>query len=117
MKNVADFLYLLDGSQRAIVSFLHQKLSDEYDLEAKIKWRIPTYHRRSIVCYLNPIKNDGIELAFPKGSLLSNSQGLLHRKGRKQVAGIDIYDLHFLSKIPMHELINEAIILDDFTPK
>jgi hypothetical protein len=65
---------------------------------------------------LNPLKIGGVELAFPRGNELSNIQGLLIDKGRKQVSGIE---LDFIDTIPIEsilEVINEAILLDELVP-
>ena len=59
------------------------------------------------------MKNNSIEFAFLRGNELSNSQGILDSKGRKQVFSVE---LTALSKIPIKELkeiIQEAILLDE----
>ena len=53
-----------------------------------------------------------MELAFFRGSKLSNQQGLLSAKGRKLVAGIDLFDINIELTL-VDQIINEAIILDD----
>ncbi|MEP0984851.1 hypothetical protein [Ekhidna sp.] len=83
MKTVEDIILGLDGQQKAIVSFLHNRMTNEHDLIPKIRFNIPMYFRKTWVCYLNPIKNYGIELAFLNGSKLLNDQGLLKSKNRK----------------------------------
>ncbi|WP_420317794.1 DUF1801 domain-containing protein [Ekhidna sp.] len=110
---VEDFILGLDGQQKAIVSFLHQRLTSQHDLIPKIRFKIPMYFRRTWVCYLNPIKNDGIELAFLNGSNLSNDQGLLKSKGRKMVSGIDLNDVSVIPITPIDEIVQEALILDE----
>lgn len=109
---VEDFMLGLDGQQKAIVSFLHHRLINDHNLIPKIRYNIPMYYRKSWVCYLNPIKNDGIELVFLKGNELSNSQGLLQNKGRKVVAGIDMYDVQIISERAIDEIVQEALILE-----
>jgi len=111
--NVDEFIYGLDGQQKAIVSFFHQHLSESFDLYSKISWKIPTYYRKSWVCYLNPIKSDGVELAFIRGKSLSNTQMLLNSKGRKFVSGIDFYSLESIDLPLVNEIIHEALLLDD----
>jgi len=117
MTTVEDFILGLDGQQKAIVSFLHQHLIEQHDLQVKINWKIPTYYRKSWVCYLNPIKNDGIEFAFLRGKDLSNEQGILNSKGRKLVSGIDIYSVNEIDLSVINEIIQEALILDDLSKK
>ena len=115
MKTIENFILKHDGQQKAIVTFLHHHLSTYHDLDSKINWNIPTYYRRSWVCYLNPIKNQGIELAFFHGTQLSNEQGILKTKGRKQVAGIDLFKVAEIDQAAINEIVQEAIILDDLS--
>lgn len=117
MKNVEDYILGLDGQQKAIVSFLHHHLLESHDLSSKINWKIPTYYRRSWICYLNPIKSNGVELAFFRGSSLSNEQGILRDKGRKLVSGIELYAIESIDLPPINEIIQEAILLDDLYKK
>lgn len=117
MKTVENFIFGLDGQQKAIVSFLHHHLSTHHDLTSKINWNIPAYYRKSWICYLNPIKNEGIELAFFRGNELSNEQGALLSKNRKLVSGIDFFDVLSIDLILINEIVQEAIILDDLRKK
>ncbi len=112
MKTVENFILGLDGSQKAIVSFLHQRLSHHHELMPKIRFNIPMYYRKTWICYLNPVKNNGIELAFLKGYMLSNEQKILNSKGRKMVSGIDFFDMSEIDEQIIDQIIQEAIILD-----
>lgn len=113
LKTIENYIHGLDGHQKAIVSFLHYQLTTYHELEGKIRYNIPMYYRKKWVCYLNPIKHHGIELAFLKGHRLSNEQGILQRKGRKLVAGIELFEVDSLPEKAIHEIVQEAIILDD----
>ena len=62
---------------------------------------------------MNPIKKNGIELAFVKGYLLSDEQKMLNLKKRKYVAGIDLYDVSEIREKAIDEMIQEALILDE----
>jgi len=115
MNSVEHYVLGLDGQQKAILSFLHDHIKNQHELMPKIQWGIPTYYHRNLICYLNPIKKDGIELAFFRGNKLSNQQGLLSHKGRKLVAGIDIYGLEKIKLVLIDQIINEAIILDNLS--
>ncbi|WP_425392783.1 DUF1801 domain-containing protein [Ekhidna sp.] len=115
MKTVENFILGLDGSQKAIVSILHQRLTEYHDLIPKIRFNIPMYYRKTWVCYLNPIKNDGIELAFLNGCNLSNDQGLLKSKDRKMVSGIELFDISAIPEKSIDEIVQEALILDDLS--
>jgi len=116
MTEVDDFIFNFDGSQRDIMLYIHKLLSVELNLTDKIRFKIPFYYRKSWICYLNPTKNNSIEFAFVRGNELSNSQGILDSKGRKQVFSVELTEL---SKIPVKELteiIQEAILLDETIP-
>ncbi len=116
MTEVEDYIYNFEDSQREIMLRIHKLLSDELNLTDKLRFKIPFYYRKSWICYLNPRKNKSIEFAFVRGNELSNSQGLLDSKGRKQVWSIE---LTHPSEIPIKELseiIHEAILLDDLVP-
>ena len=112
MNTIQDFLLGLDYKQQAIVSLLHQRLTDHHGLVQHIKYEIPMYYQKTWVCYLNTIKKQGIELAFLKGNELSNEQNLLDRKGRKMVAGIDFYHASEIPIILVDQIVQEALILD-----
>lgn len=93
--------------------YIHKLLSFELNLTDKLRFKIPFYYRKSWICYLNPSKNNSIKFAFVRGNELSNSQGILNSKGRKQVWSIELTKL---SEIPIKELteiIQEAILLDE----
>lgn len=113
MPAVEDFIYDFEGEQRAILSFFHDLLTVEYQLEDKIRFNIPFYYKKSWICYLNPVKNNAIELAFPRGNELSNEQGPLQSKGRKQVMSVEFEKLSDLPVSTLQEVINEAIMLDE----
>jgi len=116
MTEVEDYIYNFEDSQRDIMLYIHKLLSFELNLTDKLRFKIPFYYRKSWICYLNPTKNKSIEFAFVRGNELSNSQGLLDSKGRKQVWSIELTKL---SEIPIKELteiIQEAILLDETVP-
>ncbi|MFK7952408.1 MAG: DUF1801 domain-containing protein [Ekhidna sp.] len=115
MNSIANFIIGLNDKQKAIVVFLHQRLTDHHGLRQDMKYDIPMYAQKKWICYLNPIKKNGIELAFVKGHLLSNEQKLLDRKKRKYVAGIDVYDLSQIREKLIDEIVQEALLLDEFS--
>lgn len=116
MKTTEDFIYNFEGSQREIMLYFHKVLTEEFGLRSKLSYKIPFYYNKSWVCYLNPTKNGNIEFAFPRGNELSNSNGILESKGRKQVYSIEIKDLSGINEALIKETIMEAILLDDTTP-
>ena len=110
------FISEKEGEQQAILDLLHNLLIGFPEMEDKIRYKIPFYYRRSWICYLNPLKDGGVELAFTRANELSNESGILDFKNRKQIAGITI---NRVEDIPMEEIsavIMEALLLDETVP-
>ena len=116
MTEVEEYIYNLEGTQREIMLYFHKLLSVELNLTDRIRFKVPFYYRKSWICYLNPTKNNTVEFAFVRGNELSNSNGLLESKGRKQVLSIEVTNLSKLPFSELSEIIQEAIILDDTIP-
>jgi len=116
MTEVEDYIYNFEGSQRETMLFIHELLSVELNLTDKLRFKIPFYYRKSWICYLNPGKNNTIEFAFVRGNELSNSQGLLDSKGRKQVWSIELTKPSEMPIEGLKETIQEAILLDETIP-
>ena len=116
MTQVEDFISLQEGETRQIMQYLHDVLAGELGLVDKIRYRIPFYYHKSWICYSNPLKSNGVELAFLRGNELSNEQGILDFKGRKQVAGIELRTFSEIPRAAIYEIIQEALILDEIKP-
>ena len=116
MNAALDYIWELEGDQREIALFLHELIISFPEIQPRIRFKIPFYYRKSWICYLNPVKNKGIELAFTRGNELSNAQGILQSKGRKQVYGITYYKFKDIQEEPLLETLQEAILLDVEVP-
>lgn len=116
MPSIEDYIYRHEGKQRDILQQLHELLTEELNLEAKLRYKIPFYFNRSWVCYLNAQNDGSVELAFPRGNELSNDQGLLDSKGRKQVMSLHIEELKQIHDPMLLEIWQEAILLDETVP-
>lgn len=113
MTAVEDYIAGIDDPQRTLMQRLNQLIMNQFDLESKIRFRIPFYYNKSWVCYLNPIKNGGVELCFLRANELGDPEGLLDFKDRKQVAGISYFrSEEIISRSPL-QLLHEALILDE----
>jgi hypothetical protein len=55
-------------------------------------------------------------LAFTRGNELSNEQGILESKGRKQVYGLEFEKVADIPVLLIHEILHEAILLDQSKP-
>lgn len=116
MTDVENLIYQFEGAQRALLLFFHNRFINDYLLTDRITFKNPCYYRNSWICYLKPLKNGNVELAFLRGNELSNSHGLLKGKGRKQLRSIEIADLNDLAMDILDETMNEAIHLDETVP-
>ncbi len=105
-ENIRDLLVVLDGILMEIPG-----------MTSKIRHNIPFQDGERWICYLNPVKRNGVELAFLRANELSDVQHVLDIKDRKQVAGIT---LHHKSEIRMENLrlmAPEALMLDIAFPQ
>lgn len=116
MPSIEDYIYRHEGKQRDILQQLHERLTEELNLEAKLRYKIPFYYNRSWICYLNAQQDGSVELAFTRGNELSNDQGLLDSKGRKQVMSLHIEELKQIHDPMLLEVWQEAILLDETIP-
>ncbi|MEQ9036385.1 MAG: DUF1801 domain-containing protein [Gracilimonas sp.] len=96
--------------------YFHNLLTSFPTVSSAIKYRIPFYDQKTWVCYLNPLKNGKVSLCFLRGYELSNEQGLLESKGRKQVLSVDFGSVDEIPKDTIREIINEALFLDEAVP-
>lgn len=108
-----DYIYEREGDQQAIMLHLHELLTSYPDVSGKMRYKIPFYYRKSWICYLNPTKDGSVELAFTRANELSNEQGLLDFKDRKQVAGITYAKAADIQDDVLHEILQEALLLDE----
>ena len=116
MSRVEDFIDRFENDRRKLLLYLHEWLGSELELTAKIRYNIPFYYGRSWICYLNPTAKEAVELAFLRGNELSNEQGLLDNRGRKQVWGIEFRKVEEVPLELLEEILQEAILLDETIP-
>ena len=113
MDPVLSYIYNLEEPQKSIVEHLHNLITLNPEITYKTRYRIPFYYRKHWICYINPVKNNGVELAFVRANELSNESGLLDFKKRKQVAGIIYYDVKEIKEEALLETLEEALLLDE----
>lgn len=111
MKPLDEYILDLKGEQRDIIEHLDYLLREVYQLNGSIKWRIPFYECEQPVCYLNPIKKDGVECVFFDRYGLTKDQGLLQANGRKIVRGVRLFRANELPVSVLESTIEEAIFL------
>ncbi|MEZ4887739.1 MAG: DUF1801 domain-containing protein [Chitinophagales bacterium] len=113
MDKVLDFIYEQETEQREILLFIHQLMLSYPAMIVKIRYQIPFYYRKSWICYLNPIKNKAVDFCFVRGNELSNEQGILEAKDRKQVRSLTFSSVDEIPVEALQQIIQEAILLDD----
>ena len=116
MSEVEDFIYGFEADQREVMLRIHRLLTRELNLTEKIRFKIPFYYGRTWICYLNPKKGGITEFAFIRGNELSNIQGILENKGRKQVYGVEFKTVSQIPIRELNEIIQEAILIDETRP-
>ena len=113
---IEDYIYSQSENQQLILLKLNDFLIDFPEITPKVRYKIPFYYRKSWICYLNSIKNDGIELAFLRGNELSNLGGALRYYGRKQVMGIRYFYPEDINFDLIQDVLIEALELDERVP-
>ena len=116
MNEVEDYIFGFEGDDHGIMKLLHDLMMDQPGIYSKIAFKIPFYYRNSWICYINPVKKGGIEFVFTRGKELSNQQGILMSRGRKEVRGIHFNTIDDIPLESLHEVIQEAILLDESVP-
>lgn len=113
MDDIQAFILDHDGQQAAVMQFLHDIMMGFPDMVSKIRYRVPFYYRKSWMCYIKPVKDKQVEFVFIRGNELSNEQGLLDAKGRKQVMGVTFDRVEDIPVETLQQVIQEALLLDE----
>jgi hypothetical protein len=113
MQDVSSYISNAPEPERALLNALNSYLTELPGVFVKMNYGLPFYYRNSWICYIALIKNGGVELAFTRANELSNEQGILDFKNRKQVAGIVFRELSDLNQKELYVIIQEALLLDE----
>ncbi|MGC6422446.1 MAG: DUF1801 domain-containing protein [Flavobacteriaceae bacterium] len=116
MTDTENFIYQFEKGQREIMMYFHNLLTLDFNLSEKISFNLPFYYGTSWICYLKPTKKGTVEFSFVRGNELSNDDGLLKSKGRKQVHSIEIEKVKDKPRKNLNKIIHEAILLDQVKP-
>jgi len=116
MEAIFQFIDRYEGDQQKVLQYLHNLLVSFPDIEPKLRYKIPFYYRKSWICYLNPLKKTSIELCFTRGNELSNQQGLLEARDRKQIRGIIFEKVADIPTETLMAVLQEAFLLDETVP-
>lgn len=116
MQTVESFIDSFEGDQQELLNYFHDLLTSFPCVNYKIRYKIPFYDQTTWVCYLNPVKPKKIALCFLRGYELSNEQGILESKGRKQVLSVEFSSVDEIPQKAIVEIIKEALFLDETMP-
>lgn len=114
--NVRNFINEQPQPQREIMTILRSWILDSGPhTQEKISYKIPYFSFYGAMCYLNP-NEEGVDLGFTKGYELSNDQGILEAKGRRQVKTVTFHSVAELeeNEDTIRHLLNEAAILNEY---
>jgi hypothetical protein len=116
MSDIYHFTARLSINQQSIMHAIDNEIIALPGMVMKERYKLPFYYGRSWICYLNPVKNDAVELAFTRGNELSNAHRILDFRDRKQIAGIVCTELAALPWPAIRDTLFEAIALDRDKP-
>ena len=93
-------------------------LGTEPDVKEVIKYGIPFFVRKGMVCYLN-VNKSGVTLGFTSGTQLSDSFGLFTGKNLKLIRHIVIPSIAFIDakRDEITNYVIEALVIDDTKEK
>lgn len=120
MSAVEEFIWERPEPQRGLLLRLRQLLfAASPKMREKMRYNAPFYDCPRWFCYTNPLKTGGVEVCFLRGDELSNEQGLLDARNRRNVCGVTIQDLADLAQKEdaLLEIIQEAILLEELNPE
>jgi len=114
MSPVEAYYQKLDPERRQLAYILRDiVLAASPQVTEKLAWGLPFFYAHSYLCYLNPDKKGGLYLGFTRGNQLSNQQGILEMKGRKQIASISYRSVEDIDVAPLEEILQEALLVDE----
>lgn len=108
-----NYIYEREGNQQEVMLHLHELITSYPEVTSKIRYSVPFYYYNSWICYLNPVKGDRVELVFIRGKELSNEQGLLDARDRKQVSGVIFSKVSDIPQEMLHEVLQEVFLLEE----
>jgi len=112
MNEVEEYILKQDTHQREVMLYLHELFLRQYHLNPKIKYGIPFYFGNKWVCYLNPIKEGGLDLTFLRGFKLEGFDWILETRDRKMVKSLSIDPKESIDEKLIVQLMDAALLLD-----
>lgn len=113
---VNDFVRKLGHKEKAIVVALRDLITKAVPTaEVSIKWGCPWWTLNGFLCAVY-VAGDHVNLAFSRGTELSDSEGLLEGTG-KGMRHIKVRDISDIKKTKFTALIRQAVTLNRLMPK
>jgi hypothetical protein len=112
MSVVDEYIERLENTHHQHLTYhIHHLLMTYEGITCKIRFRVPFYDGKKWICYINPIKKNGVEICFIKGFKLSPKPQLIAGK-RTMVKGISVYEINEEVLSLIAEVFEEAMLLD-----
>ena len=83
-----DFIESINEHQSGLIGYLDKQFLDQEGVTRKMRFRIPFYDFNKWICYLNPVKDNRVELCFLDGIPMKEMFLALDTRGRKKVSGL-----------------------------
>lgn len=117
MNAVESFILNQAKENRELLLYFHNLLVSKYQLIPSIKYAIPFYSKNRWICYLNPLKSGGIELAFTRAREFPTSFPILEARGRKQIQGLVLKPNDTIPLEIIEKIVEAALALDSISKK
>lgn len=114
--HVDEYIHLQSPQNQLILRWLRQLLLvSSPSIREKISWGVPFYYCHGYLCYLNPLKTQtgGVDLAFLRGTEMTDEAGLLQTRQRKTVRSLVIRAVNDPDEEQVMTYIQEAILLNE----
>lgn len=103
--------------QRELMSIVRRIIQSTLpDVEESIKFGVPFYSRKGLLCYLSPLKKqEGIYIGFVKGYRMSDESGLFTGKDLKQIRHMEFRRTSEIKTRMLKQYLHEAVMLNEFS--
>ena len=113
MTPVEEYIHRIENPHHQhLIYHIHHLLMTFSGISAKLRYRVPFYDGKKWICYINPIKKNGVEVCFIKGFQLKERPELLAGK-RTMIKGISIFQINEENLALIAEVFEEALLLDE----
>ncbi|MBL4715524.1 MAG: hypothetical protein COC01_03500 [Bacteroidetes bacterium] len=114
MNAVTDFIKAQPEELKPIFEALRKLiLNASPDIMEEIKWYVPVFSYKGLLCYLNG-KKTYVHLGICKGTKLSNKQGILEGDA-KVVRLIPINSVEEMNEEIIMEVLQEALLINELS--